>query len=91
MRDSNVADAAKESAQAEFPHGLHDFCTTQAIDVIVSWCETFSVRDFGEHAVPGYIDVGAVAKQLFSDGAANGSDQSKNGRLRQFYCGDKLS
>jgi hypothetical protein len=22
MRDSNVADAAKESAQAEFPHGL---------------------------------------------------------------------
>jgi hypothetical protein len=26
MRDSNVADAAKESAQAEFPHGLQDFC-----------------------------------------------------------------
>jgi hypothetical protein len=28
MRDSNVANAAKESAQAEFPHGLLDFCTS---------------------------------------------------------------
>jgi hypothetical protein len=28
MRDSNVANAAKESAPAEFPHGLLDFCTT---------------------------------------------------------------
>jgi hypothetical protein len=26
MRDSNVANAAKESAQAEFPHGLQEFC-----------------------------------------------------------------
>src|SRR3984885_12272793 len=26
MRDSNVANAAKESAQVEFPHGLLDFC-----------------------------------------------------------------
>jgi hypothetical protein len=26
MRDSNVANAAKESAQTEFPHGLLDFC-----------------------------------------------------------------
>jgi hypothetical protein len=26
MRDSNVANAAQESAQAEFPHGLLDFC-----------------------------------------------------------------
>jgi hypothetical protein len=25
MRDSNVANAAKESAQTEFPHGLADF------------------------------------------------------------------
>jgi hypothetical protein len=29
MRDSNVANAAKESAQAEFPHGLPDFQTAQ--------------------------------------------------------------
>ena len=28
MRDSNVANPAKESAQVEFPHGLLDFCTT---------------------------------------------------------------
>jgi hypothetical protein len=28
MRDSNVANPAKESAQAGFPHGLLDFCTT---------------------------------------------------------------
>jgi hypothetical protein len=27
MRDSNVANAAKESAQAEFPHGLQDLRT----------------------------------------------------------------
>jgi hypothetical protein len=27
MRDSNAANAAKESAQAEFSHGLLDFCT----------------------------------------------------------------
>jgi hypothetical protein len=27
MRDSNVANAAKESAQDEFPHGLFDLCT----------------------------------------------------------------
>jgi hypothetical protein len=27
MRDSNVANAAKESAQDEFPHGLQDFNT----------------------------------------------------------------
>jgi hypothetical protein len=27
MRDSNVANAAKESAPTEFPHGLQDFCT----------------------------------------------------------------
>ena len=26
MRDSNVANAAKESAQDEFPHGLQEFC-----------------------------------------------------------------
>jgi hypothetical protein len=26
MRDSNVANAAKESAQTEFPHGLLDLC-----------------------------------------------------------------
>jgi hypothetical protein len=26
MRDSNVANAAKESAQDEFPHGLEGFC-----------------------------------------------------------------
>jgi hypothetical protein len=26
MRDSNVANAAKESAQAKFSHGLHNFC-----------------------------------------------------------------
>jgi hypothetical protein len=25
MRDSNVANAAKESAQTEFPHGLKNF------------------------------------------------------------------
>jgi hypothetical protein len=25
MRDSNVANAAKESAPTEFPHGLHGF------------------------------------------------------------------
>jgi hypothetical protein len=25
MRDSNVANAAKESAQVEFPHGLQEF------------------------------------------------------------------
>jgi hypothetical protein len=25
MRDSNVANAAKESAQTEFPHGLQEF------------------------------------------------------------------
>jgi hypothetical protein len=29
MRDSNVANAAKESAQAEFPHGLLEFCATR--------------------------------------------------------------
>jgi hypothetical protein len=29
MRDSNVANAAKESAQDEFPHGLLDFCKHQ--------------------------------------------------------------
>ena len=28
MRDSNVANAAKESAQAEFPHGLLEQCNT---------------------------------------------------------------
>jgi hypothetical protein len=28
MRDSNVDNAAKESAQDEFPHGLHDFCNS---------------------------------------------------------------
>ena len=27
MRDSNVANAAKESTQREFSHGLLDFCT----------------------------------------------------------------
>jgi hypothetical protein len=27
MRDSNVANAAKESAQTEFPHGLQELCT----------------------------------------------------------------
>jgi hypothetical protein len=27
MRDSNVANAAKESAQHKFPHGLLDLCT----------------------------------------------------------------
>jgi hypothetical protein len=27
MRDSNVANAAKESAHDEFPHGLQDLCT----------------------------------------------------------------
>ena len=27
MRDSNVANAAKESTQGEFSHGLLDFCT----------------------------------------------------------------
>jgi hypothetical protein len=27
MRDSIVANAAKESAQAEFPHGLLEICT----------------------------------------------------------------
>jgi hypothetical protein len=26
MRDSNVANAAKESAQAKFSHGLLNFC-----------------------------------------------------------------
>jgi hypothetical protein len=29
MRDSNLANAAKESAQDEFPHGLLDFCTSR--------------------------------------------------------------
>jgi hypothetical protein len=28
MRDSNVVNTAKESAQIEFLHGLLDFCTT---------------------------------------------------------------
>jgi hypothetical protein len=28
MRESNVANAAKESAHDEFPHGLFDFCAT---------------------------------------------------------------
>jgi hypothetical protein len=28
MRDSNVVNAAKETAQAEFPHGLLEFCPT---------------------------------------------------------------
>jgi hypothetical protein len=28
MRDSNVANAAKESAQHKFPHGLLEICTT---------------------------------------------------------------
>jgi hypothetical protein len=27
MRDSNVANAAKESTQGEFSHGLQDLCT----------------------------------------------------------------
>jgi hypothetical protein len=31
MRDSNVANAAKESAQAEFPHGLLDFCPYRSL------------------------------------------------------------
>jgi hypothetical protein len=30
MRDSNLANPAKESAQDEFPHGLLDFCTPRA-------------------------------------------------------------
>jgi hypothetical protein len=29
MRDSNLANAAKESAQAEFPHGLQEFVTSR--------------------------------------------------------------
>jgi hypothetical protein len=33
MRDSNVANAAKESAQAEFPHGLLEICTVTALTV----------------------------------------------------------
>jgi ribitol 2-dehydrogenase len=37
MRDSNVANAAKESAQNEFPHGLLDFCT------LGGWSPTFPV------------------------------------------------
>jgi hypothetical protein len=32
MRDSNIANAAKESAQAEFPHGLLGFRITPAAD-----------------------------------------------------------
>jgi hypothetical protein len=28
MADSNVANAMKESAQAEFSHGLLDFCSS---------------------------------------------------------------
>jgi hypothetical protein len=31
MRDSNVADAAKESAQAEFPHGLIEIKTVREL------------------------------------------------------------
>src|SRR5580704_9466793 len=30
MRDSNVANAAKESAQAKFSHGLQDFCAASS-------------------------------------------------------------
>jgi hypothetical protein len=29
MHDSNVANAAKESTQGEFSHGLLDFCTSK--------------------------------------------------------------
>jgi hypothetical protein len=36
MRDSNAANAAKESAQPEFPHGLLDFCT--AVMAASSFC-----------------------------------------------------
>jgi hypothetical protein len=36
MRDSNVANAAKESAQAEFPHGLFDLCTSATSSLFVS-------------------------------------------------------
>jgi hypothetical protein len=51
MRDSNVANAAKESAQAGFPHGLLDFRTRRAgLESRANWCSlngfaSGSVRD----------------------------------------------
>jgi hypothetical protein len=36
MRDSNLANAAKESAQAEFPHGLLDLSTRATSSLLVS-------------------------------------------------------
>jgi hypothetical protein len=36
MPDSNVANAAKESARAEFPHGLLDFCSPRKSATIIA-------------------------------------------------------
>src|SRR5580693_177620 len=46
MRDSNVANAAKESAQDEFPHGLPDFQTARC-------CHRSVPRDISER--PGRL------------------------------------
>jgi hypothetical protein len=50
MRDSNVADAAKESAQAEFPHGLIGFAQI-FLREIVAQSEHELVRRPAPHAI----------------------------------------
>ena len=44
MRDSNVANAAKESAQAEFPHGLQYFCAVSRADRAQCWSRSDPAR-----------------------------------------------
>ena len=46
MRDSNVANAAKESAQAEFPHGLLNLCARwfSKVRVAVTVCSPYAMQ-----------------------------------------------
>jgi len=46
MRDSNVANAAKESTQGEFSHGLHGFRLGGDPDYL--WPYYYAIRRSGE-------------------------------------------
>jgi len=47
MADSNAAEAAKESAQAEFPHGLQDLS--------IEWRKERAGRNFGRYRAMGRL------------------------------------
>jgi NAD(P)-dependent dehydrogenase (short-subunit alcohol dehydrogenase family) len=77
MRDSNVANAAKESAQAEFPHGLSNVCTTAGASYII----LFPIPEILiPRSVRPVLQAAKWAKWIFSDRFAREPQQSRRKR-----------